>query len=48
MAPVEAVMEQNNVTVREKRSYLMHENSGGGYTYKNNLYIIKNRWLIVK
>lgn len=30
MAPVEAVMEQNNVTVREKRSYLMHENSGGG------------------
>ncbi len=30
MAPVEAVMEQNNVTVREKRSCLMHEISGGG------------------
>ena len=44
MAPVEAVMEQNNVTVREKRSCLMHKISGGGYTYKNNLYIIKNRY----
>ncbi len=31
MAPVEAVVEQNNVTVREKRSYLMRENSGGVY-----------------
>lgn len=31
MAPVEAVVEQNNVTVREKRSCLMHENSGGVY-----------------
>ena len=30
MAPVEAVMEQNNVTVREKCSYLMHKISGGG------------------
>lgn len=34
MAPVEAVMEQNNVTVREKRSYLMHEISGGGILIK--------------
>lgn len=31
MAPVEAVMEQNNVTVREKRSCLMHKISGGVY-----------------
>lgn len=30
MAPVEAVVEQNNVTVREKRSSLMHKISGGG------------------
>lgn len=30
MAPVEAVVEQNNVTVREKRSCLMHEIQRGG------------------